>query len=44
MKPLPSFATFYQGTIRFTADERLGLTAGFLVCAFGWSSMQAENQ
>jgi peroxiredoxin len=45
MKPLPSFATF---SIRARSASPLMsalavATAGFLVCAFGWSSMQAEN-
>ena len=34
---------FYQGTTRFTATSMSALavaTAGFLVCAFGLSSMQ----
>jgi peroxiredoxin len=45
MKPLRSFATF---SIRARSASPLMsalavATAGFLVCAFGWSSMQAEN-
>jgi peroxiredoxin len=45
MKPLRSFATF---SIRARSASPLMSalavsTAGFLVCAFGWSSMQAEN-
>ncbi len=35
MKPLPSFAT--------SMSALAVATAGFLVCAFGWSSMHAEN-
>jgi peroxiredoxin len=45
MKSLPSLATF---SIRARSASPLMsalavATAGFLVCAFGWSSMQAEN-
>jgi peroxiredoxin len=45
MKPLPSFATFsIRAPLASPLMSALSVaTVSFLVCAFGWSSMQAEN-
>jgi peroxiredoxin len=46
MKPLPSFATFSIRARRASPlmSALAVATVSFLVCAFGWSSMQAENR